>query len=145
MSNKDRFIDNGDGTISDLDNKLMWTKTDSMIDQKKWINYIEGQDYIRELREGKFAGYDDWRMPTFDQLKTIYDDSFLNKDLYNNNIHISEKFSSGCGFSIIAQQVSGRAWTHIIDLKNGEIKNSESLWTFSEATRGVRVISKEDN
>ena len=35
-SNHDRFIDNGDGTVTDTEKGLMWNKTDSMNDLKKW-------------------------------------------------------------------------------------------------------------
>jgi len=39
MADRERFIDNGDSTITDAEKKLMWTKTDSMIELKKWVNY----------------------------------------------------------------------------------------------------------
>jgi len=57
------FVDNGDGTVTSKKHGLMWSKTDSMNDLKKWVNYQESKDYARELSENKFAGYDDWRLP----------------------------------------------------------------------------------
>ena len=35
------FIDNGDGTVTCKAQGLMWCKTDSMNDLKKWVNYQE--------------------------------------------------------------------------------------------------------
>jgi len=35
MTDKSRFTDNGNGTISDQEMKLMWRKTDSFQDTKK--------------------------------------------------------------------------------------------------------------
>ena len=56
------FIDNGDGTISDTRNNLMWAKTDSYAEFKYGINWFEAQDYCESLNEKEFAGYDDWRL-----------------------------------------------------------------------------------
>ena len=49
------FIDNGDGTVICKAQGLMWCKTDSMNDLKKWVNYQESGDYARELRDKKYA------------------------------------------------------------------------------------------
>ena len=35
---QERFIDNGDGTITDLETKLMWKQTDSFQDTSKSVN-----------------------------------------------------------------------------------------------------------
>ncbi|MBI4527021.1 MAG: DUF1566 domain-containing protein [Deltaproteobacteria bacterium] len=51
-----RFIDSGDGTITDTQRKLMWQKKD---DGKK-RTWKEAQDYVRSLR---LAGHMDWRLP----------------------------------------------------------------------------------
>ncbi len=78
MSNQTRFSDNGDGTVTDTQNGLMWIKTDTMNDLGKWVNYIDSQDYVRALNEKKFAGYEDWRLPCRDELSTFYDESLKN-------------------------------------------------------------------
>jgi hypothetical protein len=38
MTEQERFIDNGDGTVTDREMGLMWKKNDTMIDLKKWVN-----------------------------------------------------------------------------------------------------------
>ncbi len=43
------FIDNGDETVTSKEHSLMWVKTDSMNDLKKWVNYQDSLDYVREL------------------------------------------------------------------------------------------------
>ena len=43
---KDRFMDNGNGTVTDNKMKVMWKKTDSFQDTKKWLNWFKGQDYV---------------------------------------------------------------------------------------------------
>ena len=134
------FVDNGDGTVTCEAQGLMWCKTDSMIDLKKWVNYQESVDYARELREKKCAGYDDWRLPTKDEMSTLFDEKFENTDQFGKTIYISDQFASGGGFSVIAQQVPGRMRTWVLNIRDGEFAQPDGLWTLTEATRAVRSI-----
>ncbi len=138
MAEQERFVDNGDETVSDRKTGLMWKKTDSMIDLKKWVNYQESVDYVRELKEKKFCGYDDWRLPTKDEMQTLYDEAFSQKDKFAKIIHISDKFANCCGFSMIAKQVYGRMRTWVLKLRDGEFEQPDGLWTLTEAARAVR-------
>jgi len=61
-----RFIDNQDGTVSDKQTGLMWAARDD----GKGINKRDLKTYLVNYRAG---GYDDWRIPTVDELKTLYD------------------------------------------------------------------------
>jgi hypothetical protein len=134
------FVDNGDGTVTCEAQGLMWCKTDSMIDLKKWVNYQESVDYARELREKKCAGYDDWRLPTKDEMSTLFDEKLENTDQFGKTIYISDQFTSGGGFSVIAQQVPGRMRTWVLNIRDGEFTQPDGLWTLTEATRVVRSI-----
>ena len=134
------FVDNGDGTVTCEAQGLMWCKADSLIDLKKWVNYQESVDYARELREKKYAGYDDWRLPTRDEMATIFDEKFENTDQFGKTIYISDQFASGGGFSVIAQQVPGRMRTWVLNIRDGEFAQPDGLWTLTEATRAVRSI-----
>jgi len=60
------FVDNGDGTVSDLATGLMWMKDDS----GKGLNWKEALDYCEDL---VYAGYDDWRLPDAKELESIVD------------------------------------------------------------------------
>ncbi len=140
MAEQERFVDNSDETVTDRETGLMWKKTDTMIDLKKWVNYQEAVDYARELRENQFAGYDEWRLPTKDEMQSLYNESFSQKDKFGKTVHISDKFASGCGFSMIAKQVDGRMRTWVLKLRDGELEHPDGLWTLAEAARAVRVL-----
>jgi hypothetical protein len=55
-----RFVDNGDGTITDTRRKIMWQKGDN----GKEVTFEEAQKYCKTLRVG---GYTDWRLPKPDE------------------------------------------------------------------------------
>ena len=137
---ENRFVDNGDGTVTSRAHGLMWCKTDSMNDLKKWVNYQESADYARGMREKKFAGYEDWRLPSKEEMVTIFDKNLENTDQFGKTIHISDQFASGGGFSMVALQVSGRMRTWILNIRDGEFTHPDGLWTLTEAARVVRSI-----
>ena len=60
------FVDNKDGTISDLATGLMWQQTDNgqTYDWQSVLNYAESLD---------FADYSDWRLPNAKELQSIVD------------------------------------------------------------------------
>ena len=60
------FIDNGDGTVSDLSTGLMWQQADDG-NGRNWESALE---YAENL---EFAGYDDWRLPNAKELQSIVD------------------------------------------------------------------------
>jgi hypothetical protein len=58
-----RFVDNGDGTITDTKRQLMWQKGDNGNE----VTFEHAQGYCRNLRLG---GHADWRLPKPDELDT---------------------------------------------------------------------------
>ena len=63
------FMDNNDGTVTDMATGLMWEKhaTSGLV---KWF---EVDSYISELNEEGLAGYSDWRLPTIEELASLLD------------------------------------------------------------------------
>ena len=65
----DRFTDNGDGTVTDHQLGVMWSKTDNQgnINWKQanlWVKYT-----FPDTLEKK---YDNWRLPTLAELQSLY-------------------------------------------------------------------------
>lgn len=63
--NQPRYIDNGDGTISDIVTGLMWVKERGP--QLSWQDAMNG---AKKCRTGK---YNDWRAPTIKELYSLID------------------------------------------------------------------------
>ena len=65
----DRFTDNGDGTITDHELGLMWAKSDNQGD----ISWKEARQWIEFTFPYSIpTNYDNWRMPTLDELASLY-------------------------------------------------------------------------
>jgi len=63
----ERFIDNGDGTVTDTSTNLMWAASDNMGD----ITWQNAKIYCENPPIAGYK-YSDWRMPTIKELKTLY-------------------------------------------------------------------------
>lgn len=70
-----RYIDHGNGTITDTQTRLMWKKCSegqSGNECKGDVVRYTWNDAMSRFKSGVgFAGYNDWRMPTKDELKTL--------------------------------------------------------------------------
>ena len=66
-----RYKDNGDGTVTDTEKKLMWKQTDAWLDMHKFYTWQDQPSYIEKLNKEKFAGHSDWRIPTKAEAATL--------------------------------------------------------------------------
>ena len=106
-SNDPRFQDNKDGTITDLEKKLMWKQIDIYQEKKIWINWDDSQSYLEKFNKEAYAGFSNWRLPTREELKSLYEED---KDVpwkyywTENVIHIDPIFGYSsccfCGFAL---------------------------------------------
>lgn len=75
---QNRFVDNQDGTITDLRTNLMWMKTPNEAAK----TYKDAVDYCRNLKHNGLTG---WRLPTIAELKKIVDKKQRNPALPKNH------------------------------------------------------------
>ena len=64
LSGDPRYQNNQNGTVTDLKHGLMWKLQDSYQEKKEWTNWEVAQLYVEEKNKQKFAGHNDWRLPT---------------------------------------------------------------------------------
>jgi len=67
------YLDNGDGTVSDLVTGLMWQKTpdlnvDGIINVADKLSYFEA---LAAADTFSLAGYDDWRLPSIKEMYSL--------------------------------------------------------------------------
>jgi hypothetical protein len=75
------FVDNGDGTVTDLATGLMWQKSDDGTAR----NWEDALAYAEDLQ---LAGYSDWRLPNQKELHSIVDYGYI--PAINPILHISD-------------------------------------------------------
>jgi len=80
---KNKFVDNGDGTITDLATGLMWQKADDGIAR----NWEDALSYAENL---ELAVYDDWYLPDVKELHSIVDYT-RNEPAVNPVLHTTDK------------------------------------------------------
>jgi len=66
---KNNYVDNNDGTISDLATNLMWTKADS----KNGMNWEKALAWVAQKNRENHLGHNDWRLPNAKELQSIVD------------------------------------------------------------------------
>jgi hypothetical protein len=64
------YINNGNGTVTDIETKLMWQQATAGKGTWYKLSWEEAMLYCRDL---SLAGYTDWRLPKLDELKTLVD------------------------------------------------------------------------
>lgn len=68
-ASKDRFRMETAGTMVDSKSGLMWTLLDSKQDTTQCLNYADAKKYLEKMKVGQ---YSDWRMPTIEELTTLF-------------------------------------------------------------------------
>ena len=98
LSSDLRFEDYGDGTILDKKSALMWMKRDYWLIEKKWVNFYTAVEFAQRMNNKKFAGYDDWRLPTPEEAEQLYDRRKRNVDKDGDKVFIDSIFPKGGGW-----------------------------------------------
>ncbi|HJP19013.1 MAG: hypothetical protein CMD96_02140 [Gammaproteobacteria bacterium] len=130
-----RFVDNENGTITDTKTNLMWAKTDSYSDLGNCLGWDESRKYVIRLSTG---GYNDWRMPTVKELKSIFEKSKSNKDETGNAFHIDPIFAPGSGYWQWTSEEVGSCCARFMLFSNGDILEYTRECFFTGGVRAIR-------
>ena len=90
-----RFVEKGPHVIHDTKTGIFWLKKDSWQDKGKFFNWHESNEYNDRKNLRKIGGFDDWRMPMFEEAKTLYDEEQNNPGKGEVILHIDPIFPEG--------------------------------------------------
>lgn len=102
-----RFVDNGNDTVTDNQTGLTWIKKDTRQMLNKWRNLEQCKDYAEELNQQNFGGFDDWRVCSLEDIKTIFDKSCQLKAKGGDMIHLPPVFEPECADVTWTDTVNG--------------------------------------
>ena len=117
-----QFIDNQDGTATDSQTGLVWSKEDSWQKDGKWVTWDEAMEFARYLIDLELGGRKDWRLPTIEEAKTLFDPVQKIQDKYGKDIHIDPIFPSGPLCNIWINEIGSGNEGYYLNLTTGEIE-----------------------
>jgi len=144
MNPKERFIDNNDGTLTDQKTGLTWSKEDSWQSDAKWVSWDEAMDQVYRFRDLRFGGTPDWRLPSQDEVLSLYDPKEVNTDKYGKEIHLHSAFPAGPLSTIWIHEHFTGDEGYLLDFKTGEIRTLNKSKTGRMAVRPVTGKMKKD-
>jgi len=137
------FLDNDDGTVTDLNTGLVWQQTPS----SQTFTWQEAVDYCDQL---ELDGKDDWRMPSLKELFSISDFGigwpYLNTDYFDlasGQVSKDEQFWSGnyyVGVTVEGGANSAFGVNHV----TGHIKSYSATATGPVGGKYVRAVRGGD-
>ena len=138
-----RFVDNGDGTITDTKTNLMWMKQDSHQHTGHWITWAGAFDYVKKANENGFANHYDWLMPTLDDLKTLFEPDKTNSQQVGREmkIHVDPIFAKEGSGIWWALEANGHFNAFGIEFNNGSKFSAPKKSIARKAVRPMRIIT----
>lgn len=99
-----RFEREGQALVSDYATGLTWQQSGS----PNYMNYADAEKYVRDLDAEKFAGFNDWRLPTLDEAMSLMEPK-KSGDLYihpvfdgtQRYIWTADKYSASAAWVVI--------------------------------------------
>ncbi len=136
------LVDNGDGTITDTKTNLMWAKDDSATTTKECMDWVKARKYTKKLKTG---GYNDWRLPTLSELKTIYDESKSNKIGFafkdyreRYPLHMEKVFGDPAAFLVWSSETKGVCCARLLHFHTGYVGKQMKYYCREAGVRPVR-------
>jgi len=139
------FMDNSDGTITDRATGLMWEKGGS----SSTIHFWEAKKYVSRLNKDTFAGHNDWRIPSLEELCSL-----LEREINERGQYIGSFFRDTQSKCLSADRFGGGSHrdycvpNKIVNFKKGRTDETatenvgsgycQSLYYYIRAVRSIK-------
>ena len=140
-----RFVEGDHDTVIDCFKKLVWLKQDTWQVAGKWMNQLQIKEFAETLNRKRFAGFSNWRLPTTNEAKSLFDKNRKNSDNQGKVVFLSELFASGCGFLCWTSDVRHKVQGVRFSFRKGVIMYDDIYRTSRGASRLVRDFEKDDS
>lgn len=133
-----RFQDNGNGTVLDTKTGLMWQKEDSYHELHHGLNWYQALEYVNKKNAEKFAGYNDWRLPSMEELRQIWDSGRPLKSKDDEPIGLPEAFAGGGSYYLWSKDE--RNLDHAWYFGLGQSEDYFNLKDLGDLDQGVKLV-----
>jgi hypothetical protein len=100
----------GKKVVIDKNSGLMWQHGGS----PGYMTYEKAKEYIDKLNRERFAGFDEWRLPTLEEAMSLMEPEQKNGDLY-----IDPKFDQTQRYIWTADRYEGQSWAWVVYFDDG--------------------------
>lgn len=138
----ERFVEGDDSTVIDTRRRLIWMKFDSWQIKQEWVNWNNAKAFADEMNSVQFAGYNDWRLPTAEEVKSLFDKTQVNEDHMGQKAFCTQLFPKGFGFLCWTADVRGKVQALRVGLRKGGAMYDNIFRNSRGAVRLVRNIQK---
>ena len=142
---EDRFIDNGDGTVTDRKTQLVWMKNDSYNMFKRFLVFSAAKKFVEKINAESFAGYNDWRLPSKEEAHSLYyrEKEKSIQDKYEMDLYIDPVFTEGGGYDTWTSNTRGKITAYVFSFASGTGGHKEVDDTLDTSVRLVRGTMDE--
>lgn len=130
----------GEQVVRDSESGLMWQRGDSFHELQKGLNWYEALEYADRKNSEKFAGFDDWRLPTMEELNGLFDASRKIKSKDGEPLGLPDGFQGGGSYYLWSADERGldNAWYFGL----GQKENYFNLKDLADLDQGARLVRK---
>ena len=133
--------ENGPETLVDLETGFMWQKDDSFHELKRGLNWYEALEYVDRKNGENFAGHQNWRLPTLQELNHLWVPSRPLKSKEGELLGLPTEFKGGGSYYIWTANERGmdNAWY----LGLGQKEQYFNLKDLSDLDQSVKMVRNE--
>ncbi len=133
-----RFAGKGKNVVHDKQTGLDWQKADSYMELKRGMNWYQALEYLNKKNREKFGGFGDWRLPTMEELKGLWDSNLPLRSKDDEPVGLPSIFAGGGSYYLWSadERNLDNAWYFGL----GQQENYFNLKELGDLEQGVKMV-----